>query len=420
MRGAIDRRHDQLGQGLADRIGARMAEDAGGGVVELDDAAGLVDADDGVERGVEDGAHAGLAGAQVDLHVLAVGDVAQRADQAGGGAVLVDDQAADHHPALLLGGAAPLGCPEPRLELELAPPLGHAVRQVFAPDHGVLRPQLPRERLGRGEGAFRQAEDFVEPRREIGAVLGQVPVPQAVIGAACRQGIALAAVAQRLVGRRALDRAADQGGGGLQHVDLERVPDPLLLAIVEPEEAPDAGAQHDGDGDEALGAVLEEGLAGLAGHLVQRRLHDLAALARQRPVVQLALRLLERDVVVARIVAELGIAGLGPIVAAAFHRLAVRPLVELEQGDAADVGGAAEAVQQLLDADPPVGDADDLRRGVGDGVQHGGAARQLRQRRGGVDRLVNWKCPVIQPAAWTRQKPWPKAGNNTGRSLNDL
>ena len=387
VRGAIDRRHDQLGQRLADRVGARVAEDAGGGVVELDDAAALVDGDDGIERGVEDGAHAGLAGAQVDLDVLAVGDVAQRADQAGGGAVLVDDEAADHHPALLLRRRRA----QARLELELAPPLGDAMRQVFAPDHGVLRPQLARERLGRGEGALRQAEDLVEPRREVGAVLGQVPVPQAVVGAARRQGIALAAVAQRLVGRGALDRAADQRGGGLQHVDLERVPDPLLLAIVEPEEAPDAGAQHDGDGDEALGAVLEEGLAGLAGHLVQRRLHDLAALARQRPLVQLALRLLERDVVVARIVAELGIARLGPIVAAAFHRLAVRPLVELEQGDAADIGGAAEAVQQLLDADPPVGDADDLRRGVGDGVQHGGAARQLRQRRRRVDRLVDWK-----------------------------
>ena len=207
----------------------------------------------------------------------------------------------------------------------------------------------------------------------------------------------------------ALDGAADQGGGGLQHVDLERVPDPLLPAIVEAEEAPDPGAQHDRDGDEALGAVLEEGLAGLAGHLVQRRLHDLAALARQRPFVQLALRLLERDVVVARIVAELGIARLGPIVAAAFHRLAVRPLVELEQGDAADVGGAAEAVQQLLDADPPIGDADDLRRGVGDGVQHGGAARQLRPAppsRPPSDRLEMSPCSTrrLDP-----QKRWPKA-----------
>jgi hypothetical protein len=198
------------------------------------------------------------------------------------------------------------------------------------------------------------------------------------------------------------------------------VPDPLLLAVVEPEEPPDAGAQHDGDGDEALGAVLEEGLAGLAGHLVQRCLHDLAALARQHPVLQLALGLLERDVVVARIVAELGIAGLGPIVAATLHRLAVRPLVELEQGDAADVGGAAEAVQQLLDADPPVRHADDLRRGVGDRVQHGGAARHLRQRRCRVDGPIDWKCPLVQPAASTRQKHWPKARNNTGRSLNDL
>src|SRR5918996_722436 len=73
--------------------GARVAEGAGGGVVELDDAAGLVDGDDGIERGIEDGAHAGLAGAQVGLHVLAVSDVAQRADQPGGGAMLVDDEA---------------------------------------------------------------------------------------------------------------------------------------------------------------------------------------------------------------------------------------------------------------------------------------------------------------------------------------
>jgi hypothetical protein len=306
--------------------------------------------------------------------------------------------------------AAPLGCPEARLELELASALREAVRQVLAPDHGVLRPQLARERLGRGEGALRQPEDLVKPRREIGAVLGQVPVPQAIVGAARGEGVALAAAAQGLVGRRALDRAADQGGGGPQHLDLERVPDPLLLAIVEPEEAPDAGAQHDGNRDEALGAVLEEGLAGLAGYLAQRRLHDLAALARQHPVVQLAFRLLERDVVVARIVAELGIAGLGPIVAAALHRLAVRPLVELEQGDAADVGCVAETVQQFLDADPPVRHADDLRRGIRDRVQHGGAARQLGQRRRRIHRLVSLKCPFVQPAASirTHARPRPK------------
>ena len=165
--------------------------------------------------------------------------------------------------------------------------------------------------------------------------------------------------------------------------------------------------------------VLDEGLPGLAGHLVQGRLHDLAALARQRPVVQLAIRLAQRDVVIARIVADPGVAGLGPVVAAAFHRLAVGGLVELEQGDAGNVGGAAEAVQQFLDADPPVGDADDLRRGVGDGVQHGGAARQFGQGRGRVHRPVSRKSPFVHPAASPRINFRPMAANHTGRSLND-
>jgi hypothetical protein len=48
------------------------------------------------------------------------------------------------------------------------------------------------------------------------------------------------------------------------------------------------------------------------------------------------------------------------------------------------------------------------------------ADRQDEVIGGGVDRVIDWKCPFVQPARLDSQKPRPKAGNNTGRSLNDL
>src|SRR5215469_1875679 len=60
-----------------------MTKDARRRLVELNDAAGLVHADDGVECGVEYRAHTRFADAQVSLCALAVGNVDECADEAG-------------------------------------------------------------------------------------------------------------------------------------------------------------------------------------------------------------------------------------------------------------------------------------------------------------------------------------------------
>ena len=287
VRAAIDRRDDQFGQRLADGGLSGMAEDARGGLVELDDPALDVDGDDGVEGGVEDGAHPRLAGAQVGLDLLAVGDLAQGSDQARRPAIFIHDQATDHHPAL----ARPrIG--EACLELELAPSLGNAAMQILLPLHCIGRQTAGGNHAVRTvQAAFRHAENLIEPRRQVRALLDQVPVPQPVIGAARGQRIAFLAAAERLVRPGAFDGAGDQGGGRLQHIDFQIAPLPLLPAIVEAEESPDPGAQHDGHGDEGLGAVLQESLPGFPGHLAQGCLDDLAALPGGCPFVQLPLRL---------------------------------------------------------------------------------------------------------------------------------
>jgi hypothetical protein len=393
---AIDGRHDQLGQRLADRSLAGVAEDARGGVVELDDPAFDVDADDGVEGGIENGAHARFAGAQIGLDLLAVGDLAQRSDQARGAAVLIKDQAADHDPAL---PHPRIG--EARLELELARPIGDATVQILLPPHRVGRQTTGGDHPVRSvQAAFRHAQNLVEPRRQIGALLDQVPIPQPVIGAARGQGITLPAAAQLFVRLGSLDGAGNQGGRRLQHLDLQVAPLPFLPAVVEAKKTPDARAQHDRDGDEGLGAVLQECLPGLAGHVLEGRLDDLAAPPGGRPFVQLAFGLEQRDVVIARIGTQPGEAGIRPVISAALRRLVIRPLMDLEQGDAGDLRDAAQTVEQFLDAGPPIGAADDLGGGIADGVEHRRAPAKLHQCdigdgvREGMRRVVQGKPQV--------------------------
>ena len=94
----------------------------------------------------------------------------------------------------------------------------------------------------RAEGAVRQAEDLVEARREIDTIGEDIPIPEAIIGAARGQRVAFLARPQPRVRLGPLHGAGDEAAGRPQHVDLVPAPGALGLAVVEAEKAPVAPA----------------------------------------------------------------------------------------------------------------------------------------------------------------------------------
>ncbi len=58
------RRNDQLGGGLPERLGARVAKGALGGRVELANMTARIDGDDAIRRRIQNGPHARLTGSQ--------------------------------------------------------------------------------------------------------------------------------------------------------------------------------------------------------------------------------------------------------------------------------------------------------------------------------------------------------------------
>ena len=185
--------------------------------------------------------------AQLGVGILHVGDVAQRADDARRPLAVIDDHAAGHEPAR---GRRPARATAPRSGTSAA--CGGKARSEIAPMAVASSAWKQPSSAGRSvaERAVGEAEDLVQPRREIGAVGDHVPVPQPVAGAARRQRVALLGEPQPLVGLRPLDGAGDQRRRGLQDVDLERASRRARMAVVEGQEAPAAAAQHDGYRDE--------------------------------------------------------------------------------------------------------------------------------------------------------------------------
>ena len=266
---------------------------------------------------------------------LTLGDVVERADDPQRPSIAIDDEATPGCPSLARGRMA-----HAALAGELPPLAGDARLQIGADLLAVFGDHPLEQRIGRSpEFTLVETEDLVQARRVIGATGDHVPVPQTVVGAARRQGVALLADAQLLVHARALDGAGDERRRGLQDVDLEGGPDALGLAVVETEEPPAAGAQHDRHGDERQGALLEEDLAVVSGQFAQGRLHDLAALAPLHPVVEAALIIDQRHVLIARVGAQRAQPRRGPVIAAALDRTVVGRAMDLEQRHPIDPGG---------------------------------------------------------------------------------
>src|SRR5262249_25147005 len=110
------------------------------------------------------------------------------------------------------------------------------------------------------KSAVPEAEDLMQSGREVGTVVGYVPIPQAVIGATGRQGIALLGQTQSLVSVGALDGAGNKRGRRRQHVNLQRSPDSLDMTVVEAKKAPAAAAHHDRHRNERQGVSFLEHL----------------------------------------------------------------------------------------------------------------------------------------------------------------
>src|SRR5262249_38061139 len=201
------------------------------------------------------------------------------------------------------------------------------------------------------------APAFVRPGHELGR---EIEFPAADMRDALRFDEQALALAQLVVGPRPLDGSRGERGGGLEDVDLEAAPDPLDVAVVEAKEAPQAAAQHDRHREERLGVVYQEEVAVRTSELAEDGLDRLAALAALRPFVEDAELVDQRDVLEAGIAGESQQARLGIVVAAGLDRPAGPVPMNLEQADAADSGGLAHPVEQLLNADAPVGAADDL------------------------------------------------------------
>ena len=142
---------------------------------------------------------------------LAQVDVADRAGHPHGatGVGIVDGHAAGEDPAV-----AAVGVKDAVLDGELggfALEVGdHAQAEGFA----VFRVQAGVEGVAVVEhGAGRDAEDFGKARGEVGLVAHDVPVPQAVVGGAGGEGVALFAVGELAGGGFELEDARLQGAG---------------------------------------------------------------------------------------------------------------------------------------------------------------------------------------------------------------
>ena len=135
--------------------------------------------------------------------------------------------------------------------------------------------------------AVLELHELVQAGREISDAGDEVPVPEPVIGAARGHLVALFAEAELLAGPRPVDGPGDERGRRLQHLDLQRGPDALDLAVVEAEKTPELPARHDRHGGEGQRPMLEEDLARIAAHLPERRLNHFAALPAARPFAQL-------------------------------------------------------------------------------------------------------------------------------------
>src|SRR6185312_15724859 len=137
------------------------------------------------------------------------------------------------------------------------------------------------------ERAFRKPKDFMKPGRQIGFAGSYIPVPQAVVGATRRKGIAFLAQSQLFERSFSLYCAADDACSGLQHIDFGAAPNALDLAVVKSEKTPPYAFHHDRHGQERQGAMFEKYLPRMAGDVAQRRLNNLPALPPPRPFAEL-------------------------------------------------------------------------------------------------------------------------------------
>src|SRR5262249_45145749 len=65
------------------------------------------------------------------------------------------------------------------------------------------------------EIVLRDSQYLRQARRKVGPIIQQVPIPQSIVGAACRHLVALFASAEVLVRARAPDCTRDEGGSRL-------------------------------------------------------------------------------------------------------------------------------------------------------------------------------------------------------------
>ena len=111
--------HDQGDQGLADHVVALSAEGPLGDRVELDDLAGLVGHDDGVQGGIEDRRPQDLGVLKPPLGLLLPSDRGHAADETGALAILAAELVADPSiAAVAIPEAVFQGCPAPVAQAE--------------------------------------------------------------------------------------------------------------------------------------------------------------------------------------------------------------------------------------------------------------------------------------------------------------
>jgi hypothetical protein len=197
--------------------------------IEIQDAEGLARVGltplEGADDAVDEQRAVGQAGQGIDH--LAVGDVGQRPGEARGDAfVVAGGQTAGQHPAegagLVLNPmfALEVRCQPGQVPVDIAPHLRHVL------DVDARQPLI---RTG-ADLSVALADDRLPPRGIVYGPLGQVPVPQAVVGALRGEGVAFFAVAQLLLGTTPDQLGADARE---RHREIDRLGDVVIGAAVE-------------------------------------------------------------------------------------------------------------------------------------------------------------------------------------------